>query len=199
MWRWKRACDQPPWSCRPGVSSVRSAICSSRPPRSASTRPCSRPTTATSAPSPRPTSGTSGREQEVVGDADRVGDRRRQREHAPDVVEPGREDREPVRAVAVELAVEVTARAARSRPSARPGPRAARSDASRRATSPPSRAASARASPSRRRSATIAGIEIEVEADRAAVLGPKGRELAQAVEADRGCRHTPFLPDRAGF
>ena len=34
MCRWKRACDHPPWSWRPGVSSVRSAISSSRPPRS---------------------------------------------------------------------------------------------------------------------------------------------------------------------
>ena len=51
---------QPPWSWRPGVSSVRSAISSRRPARSASTRPRSRPTTATSAPSPRPSRGSRG-------------------------------------------------------------------------------------------------------------------------------------------
>ena len=46
------------------------------------------------------------REQEVVGDARRVRHRRRQREDAPDVVRTRREDREAVRAVPVELAVE---------------------------------------------------------------------------------------------
>jgi hypothetical protein len=38
-----------------------------------------------------------------------------------------------------------------------------------------------------------ARIEVEVQADRAAVLGPKGRKLAQSVEAHHRCRHTaPF-------
>ena len=46
-------------------------------------------------------------EQEIVGDAGRVGDLPRQREHAPDVVETGCEDREAVSAVAIELLVEV--------------------------------------------------------------------------------------------
>jgi hypothetical protein len=47
-------------------------------------------------------------EQEVVGDADRVRHPHRQRERAPDVVEPRGEDGEAVRAVPVEVGVEVS-------------------------------------------------------------------------------------------
>ena len=47
------------------------------------------------------------RDQEVVRDARGVGHRGREREHAPDVVRPGREHGQPAGAVPVELAVEV--------------------------------------------------------------------------------------------
>ena len=139
------------------------------------------------------------RQQEVVGDARRVGHRRRQREHAPDVVRPGREHREPVRAVPVELAVEELLEPLEVglQPAAHlvgeVGPRRAvrlRRQVEQR-MDPRRRVAGGR---------DAAWIEVEVEADRAAVLGPEGRQLAQTVEADHRCRHTrPFCLSRARF
>ena len=120
------------------------------------------------------------RKQEVVGNARRVGDRRGQAQDAPDVVEPGREEREPVGAVAVELALEEplhplevglqagshlmrqvgTRGAVRLGRGVEQGTHAGRDVACGRGA---------------------AGIEIDVEADRDAVLRAEGRQLPQAV------------------
>ena len=188
MCRWKRACDQPPWSCRPGASSVRSAIGSSRPSRSASTRPCSRSDDGDEGAVPAPEQRHERREQEVVGDARRVGHGRRQREDAPDVVQPGREHGEPVGAVPVELAVEEPLEPLEV--GLQPAAHLVREIGPRRAVRlrrEVEQRVHARRRVAGRRDA--ARIEVEVEADRAAVLGPERRQLAQTVEADHRCRH----------
>ena len=129
------------------------------------------------------------RKQEVVGDARRIGHGRRQRQHAPDVVQPGGEHGEAVSAVPVELAVEELPEPLEVglQPAAdlvgQVGPRRAvrlRREVEQRMNP-------RRRVPGGRRAA---GIEVEIEADRAAVLGPERRELTQTVEADHRCRHT---------
>ena len=106
MWRSYRACDQPPWSCRPGTSVLSSAISTSGAPRSRNTSPRSRPTAATSAPS-RPTCDASGARYSSFGDLDVVGDAARKRKRAPEVVEGRREHGDASHAaLAVEAVVE---------------------------------------------------------------------------------------------
>ena len=127
-------------------------------------------------------------EQEIVGDAGRVGDLPRQREHAPDVVQAGREHGEPAGAVTIELPVEVlrepleirleagldlvreigTGGAVRAR-----GRVEHRVDAHRRLAGG-------------RRDGRV---EVDIERDRAAVLSAKACKFTQPVEADGGCRH----------
>ena len=197
MCRWYRACDHPPWSWRPGVSSVRSATSWSRPPRSSSTRPCSRPTDRDDDAVPASEQRNERRDQKVVGDPRGVGNRGRQRQHAPDVVRPRGEHgqpRAPSRSnapskycveplevflqPALDLVREIGAR---------------RTVRLRREVEERMYARRDRAA--RRRDARI---EIDVEADCAALLGAESGELAQAVEVDRDCRHIrPFcLPGR---
>ena len=189
MCRWNRACDQPPWSCLPGASSVRSAIGSSRPFRSASTRPCSRPTTATSAPCPRPSNGTSGASRKssatrAVSGTDAGSARTLQTLSGPSANtaspcapsrsnSPSKNCFEPLE-VGLQSAANLVGQV---------GPRRAvrlRRQVEQR-MDPRRRVAGGR---------DAARIEVEVEADRAAVLGPEGRKLAQTVEADHRCRHT---------
>ena len=110
MWRWKFACDQPPWSCgRPACSSVRFAISCRRPPREAEDVAAARaPTTAMIAPSLRRRSGIERREEQLPAQVDGVVDRPGSVSVRQKLSGPERKSR-GVRAVAVELGVEPAA------------------------------------------------------------------------------------------
>jgi hypothetical protein len=134
------------------------------------------------------------RKQEVVCHADRVGNGRGQRHRAPDVVEARHEDRVAVRAVAVELGLEEALETLEIVSQTQPylvSEVAARGTVRLRAV------VEERAHPRRhvggRRG--YAGIEIQVQADRAAVLRTEARELPQSVQAHSG-RHRSLS---AGF
>ena len=102
---------------------------------------------------------------------------------------PVREDGEAVRAVPVELAVEEPLEPLEV--GLQPGANLVGEIGPRRAVRL-RRLVEQRVHPRRRvtRSRDAARVEIEIEADRAPVLGPERRKLAQTVETDHRCRHT---------
>ena len=109
MCRWKRACDQPPWSCLPGTSSllVGDLVQPAGPQAIELTSLTTddrddRSFTAADERHER-------REMELSADPDAVGNRLDERARPPDVVEAGGEDREPVGAVADEVVLEEVA------------------------------------------------------------------------------------------
>ena len=136
------------------------------------------------------------REQEVVRDTDRVGDRRRQR-HAC-----SRRCRGPAAKTASPCAPsransDSKKRWMRSKSAFRPRRTSwARSPRWRRATSSRRRGASCTRVAMSRGGRGDARIEIQVEADRAAVLRPEARQLTQSVPADRRVVIGAFLPER---
>ena len=103
MCRWNRDCDQPPWSWRPGTSSVRSATSSSRPawqPEEVT------PLTADDSDERTVAAAHERHERrkvELASDVDAIRHGLDQRSRPPHVVEARREHREAARAVAVEL------------------------------------------------------------------------------------------------
>ena len=135
-------------------------------------------------------------EQEVVGDAGGVRDPPRQREHAPDIVQPRREDRQPMSTVTIELLLEELAEPLEV--GFQPCLDLVREVGAGRSVRSRGRVEH-RVHPHRRfaRRRRNRRIEVDVERDRAAVLRAEACELAQAVEADRGCRHTDLSASRA--
>ena len=128
-------------------------------------------------------------EQEVVRHAGRVGDLPGQREHAPDVVEAGREHGKPVRAVTVELLVEVLPEPIEVRlQSGLDLVREIGTGCTVRLRSRVEHGVDAHGRLARR--GRDRRIEVDIQRDCAAVLSAKACELTQAVEADRSCRHT---------
>ena len=185
MWRWKRACDQPPWSWRRGAP---------RSGRRARLQPCrrwsryseprSRSTAATSAPLAAADQRHERREMELGADPDPIRHRTGQRQRLPDVVESRREHRVAVGAVAVEL---LDSKNAPSRSRSARSPCALRRGRGRRG---------ALRSPSAEQRADARGdvaggrrarrIEVEVEADGAPASRPGSPRARAAVQGDRG-------------
>ena len=137
------------------------------------------------------------REVEAAVDLDRIRNARAQRQRHPEVVQRAAEDGQAERAVAVELLLEVLAQpvAVAVQPLAllvrqlRPPRRL-------RALDLIDQRVHARVG--RRGGRRVARIEVDVEADRAAVLRPKAREVAQAVP--RHCRgHRESLRRKAAI
>ena len=131
------------------------------------------------------------RQVELPADVDLVRHRLDERTRTPDVVEPGREDREPLRAVAVELALEVLADPVEVglqrnslvvRQAAAVGSRVPFS-------LPEQRAHSSVGIAGRRHDARV---EIEIQADRTALLSAELRQLAEPVPRHGFC-HVPSL------
>src|SRR5580765_832250 len=129
---------------------------------------------------PAPHQGDERLEVEAAADLDRVRDAGAQRQRHPEVVERRAEDRQSERAVAVELLLEVIPQAldVLAQPLL----------ALVRQLRPPGRLRAldlvdqgVHASVGGGRGRRVAGVEIEIEADRAAVLRAKARQVAQAV------------------
>ena len=131
------------------------------------------------------------REVEALADLDPVGHGIGQREREPEVVRAGAEDGDAVRPVPVELDRQVLLQPldVRLQPLAGGVARAARGVLMRLVD----QRAHARLGVARGR--RVAGVEIEVEADRAAVLGLEIGQLTQAVPV-HGCRPYPLPPFR---
>ncbi len=106
MCRWKRACDQPPWSWRPGAPRSRR-----RSPRAGRLQAENLPALAADDRNDRAVFAADQRhersEVELARYADLVRDRVGKRQRAPGVVEAGQEDRNALRPVPRELVFEV--------------------------------------------------------------------------------------------
>ena len=129
------------------------------------------------------------RKEEVTSDLRAVVDRRRQGERPPRVVEPGREHGEPLRAVSLEIVVEPlrdpleVGLEAHALLVGQVGP-----------VGPVGRVEhGVHAGLRVARGRDIGRVEVQVEADRAALLGPKARELPEERPSHRSS-HTPPLP-----